>query len=227
MRREIAGKLFPQGIGGVIFDCDGVIIDSRTTNGIYYNRILEHFGLPPMTPEQERYSFMATARQALEYILPPELHAQIDYVTSEVVVYRRDILPLLRLCDGFRDVVEWLHAHGVRMAIDTNRTGVGMQTVLDIFGLPPYFNPVVAADTPGIAPKPSPQGAEFILAAWGLPPQRVLFVGDSSHDGNAAAGAGIPFAAFGNEELPGDIVALNYAALRAAIAESVEQQTCS
>ena len=57
----LAGKLFPQGIGGVIFDCDGVIIDSRATNGIYYNRILEHFGLPPMTPEKERYSFMATA----------------------------------------------------------------------------------------------------------------------------------------------------------------------
>lgn len=220
-------KLFPQGLGGVIFDCDGVIIDSRSANGVYYNRVLAHFGLPPMTPEQERFSFMATARQALEHILPEELHGQIDYVTSEVVNYRRDILPLLRLCDGFRETVDWLHAHGVRMAVDTNRTRIGLQTVLDIFGLPPYFTPVVAADTPGIAPKPSPQGAAFILSAWGLPPERALFVGDSPHDGKAAAGAGIPFAAFGNEDLPGDIVALNYAALRAAIAESVERQTCS
>ena len=87
--------LFPQGLGGVIFDCDGVIIDSRPANGLYYNRILAHFGLPPMTAEQEHYSFMATARQALEHILPEELHGQIDYVTSEVVNYRRDILPLL------------------------------------------------------------------------------------------------------------------------------------
>ena len=219
--------LFPQGLGGVIFDCDGVIIDSRAANDLYYNRILAHFGLPPMTPEQERFSFMATARQALEHILPDELHGQIDHVTSEVVVYRRDILPLLRLCEGFREMVGWLHAHGVRMAVDTNRTHIGMQTVLDIFGLPPYFNPVVAADTPGILPKPSPQGPEHILAVWKLPPERVLFVGDSPHDGRAAGAAGIPFASFGNEELAGDIVAVNYAALRAALTDSVEQQACS
>ena len=207
------GQLFPNGLGGVIFDCDGVIIDSRPANGVYYNRILAHFGLPPMTPEQERFSFMATARQALEHILPEELHGQIDDVTSNVVNYRRDILPLLRLCDGFREMVEWLHAHGVRMAVDTNRTLIGLQTVLDIFGLPPYFNPVVAADTPGILPKPSPQGPEHILAAWGLPPE--------------AGGAGIPFASFGNEELAGDIVVMDYAALRAALTDSVEQQACS
>lgn len=220
-------ELFPQGLGGVIFDCDGVIIDSCSANGIYYNRVLEHFGLPPMTPEQERFSFMATARQALEHILPEELHPQIDYVTQEVVNYRRDILPLLRLCDGFRETVDWLHAHGVRMAVDTNRTGIGLQTVLDIFGLPPYFNPVVAADTPGILPKPSPQGAQYILSAWGLPPERVLFVGDSSHDGMAAGAAGIPFASFGNEELAGDMVVVDYAALRAALTDSVERQACS
>ena len=131
------GQLFPNGLGGVIFDCDGVIIDSRPANGVYYNRILAHFGLPP------------------------------------------------------------------------------------------YFNPVVAADTPGILPKPSPQGPEHILAAWGLPPERALFVGDSSHDGRAAGGAGIPFASFGNEELAGDIVVMDYAALRAALTDSVEQQACS
>lgn len=221
------GELFPQGLGGVIFDCDGVIIDSRSANGIYYNRVLEHFGLPSMTPEQERFSFMATARQALEHILPEELHPQIDYVTREVVNYRRDILPLLRLCDGFRETVDWLHAHGVRMAVDTNRTGIGVQTVLDIFGMPPYFNPVVAADTPGILPKPSPQGAQYILSAWGLPPEHVLFVGDSSHDGRAAGAAGIPFASFGNEELAGDVVVMDYAALRAALTDSVERQACS
>ena len=43
----------------------------------------------------------------------------------------------------------------------------------------------------------------------------------------AAGGAGIPFASFGNEELAGDIVVMNYAALRAALTDSVEQQACS
>ncbi|WP_366912885.1 HAD hydrolase-like protein, partial [uncultured Desulfovibrio sp.] len=61
--------LFPRGLGGVIFDCDGVMINSRAANEQFYNRVLAYFDLPPMTPEQEAYSFMATAGQALRHIL--------------------------------------------------------------------------------------------------------------------------------------------------------------
>lgn len=212
---------FPGRLRGVIFDCDGVIIDSCATNGIFYNRILAYFGLPPMTPEQEQYCFMATALESLHYLLPPELHSQIDYVTRHVVNYQRDIMPLLVLYPGFRDMVLWLHGHGVRMAVDTNRTQKGIERVLDIFGMSPYFNPVVGADR-GMPPKPCPDGAKFILKQWGLAPEAVLFVGDSQHDRDAAVGAGIPFAAFGNRSLSGDVVAADYAALREILGPSVE-----
>ncbi len=30
--------LFPRGLGGVIFDCDGVMINSRAANEQFYNR---------------------------------------------------------------------------------------------------------------------------------------------------------------------------------------------
>ena len=65
------GKLVPHGLTGIIFDCDGVMIDSRAANAIFYNKVLAALGLPPLTPEQDAYTFMATARQALEYIVPP------------------------------------------------------------------------------------------------------------------------------------------------------------
>ena len=64
------GRLFPHGLTGIIFDCDGVMIDSRAANAIFYNKVLAALGLPPLTPEQDAYTFMATARQALEYIVP-------------------------------------------------------------------------------------------------------------------------------------------------------------
>ena len=71
------GKLFPHGLTGIIFDCDGVMIDSRAANAIFYNKVLAALGLPPLTPEQDAYTFMATARQALEYIVPPEMHQRM------------------------------------------------------------------------------------------------------------------------------------------------------
>ena len=148
--------LFPHGIAGVIFDCDGVMIDSRAANNVFYNRVLAYFGLPPMNLEQENYCFMATSRQALLHIVPPHLHHEIDYVIRNEVVYQRDIVPMLRLQPGFKGFIDNLRSRGVRMAVHTNRKLDGIQTVLDIFSLPSYFNPVVAADT--AAPKPSAEG---------------------------------------------------------------------
>ena len=214
-----ANRLFPHGLGGVIFDCDGVMIDSRESNNVFYNRVLDYFNLPPMTMEQENYCFMATSLQALLHIVPPHLHDQIDYVTSNVVVYRRDIMPMLRLQPGFLDFINDLRGRGVRMAVHTNRKFDGIQTVLDIFSLPSYFNPVVAADT--AAPKPSPEGARRICATWQCPPERVLFVGDSEHDKQAASGAGVIFAAFNGGSLQGHITAADFKSLGNALADAL------
>ena len=216
-------QLFANGLAGVIFDCDGVIVDSRESNNLFYNRVLEHFKLPPMTPEQEEFSFMATAMQALLHIVPPHLHNQISYVTTEVVNYHRDIMPLLRLQPGFVDFIDYLRAKQVRMAVHTNRRLEGIQTVLDIFGLPSYFNPVVAADT--AAPKPSPEGTLHICAAWQTLPENVLFVGDSEHDKEAAQGAGVVFAAFNSGSLRGQITATDYPGLRVALDNALLQNS--
>ena len=214
-------RLFTNGLAGVIFDCDGVIVDSRESNTVFYNRVLEHFNLPPMTPEQEQFCFMATAMQALLHIVPPHLHKQIGYVTSEVVNYHRDIMPMLRLQPGFVDFIDYLRDKQVRMAVHTNRRLEGIQTVLDIFGLPSYFDPVVAADT--AAPKPSPEGALRICATWQTPPETVLFVGDSEHDKETAQGAGVVFAAFNGGALRGQITATDYADLRVALDDALLQ----
>ena len=212
-------RLFTNGLAGVIFDCDGVIVDSRESNTVFYNRVLEHFNLPPMTPEQEKFCFMATAMQALLHIVPPHLHTQISYVTSEVVNYHRDIMPMLRLQPGFVDFIDYLRDKQVRMAVHTNRRLEGIQTVLDIFGLPSYFDPVVAADT--AAPKPSPEGALRICATWQTPPETVLFVGDSEHDKETAQGAGVVFAAFNGGALRGQITAPDYPGLREALDDAL------
>lgn len=208
-------QLFAHGLYGVIFDCDGVMIDSREANAIFYNRVLAALNLPPMTPEQEQYCFMATSMQCLQHIVPPKLHEEIARVTKDEVNYERDIVPLLRLQKGFREFIDELHFLGVRMAVHTNRRLGGMQTVLDIFSLPPYFMPVVTADS--AAPKPSPEGTQHICSLWQCRPRDVLFVGDSEHDRQAAAGAGVVFAAFNAGTLPGKIAAGDFAALRAAL----------
>lgn len=201
------GKLFPHGLTGIIFDCDGVMIDSRAANAIFYNKVLAALGLPPLTPEQDAYTFMATARQALEYIVPPEMHQRMYEVVRTEVIYSRDIVPLLQIYPGYREFLELAHSHGMRLAVHTNRTAEGMQRVLDFLALPSYFNPVVTATE--AAPKPAPDGVRLILEQWGADPEQVLFVGDSPNDQKAATAAGVVFAAFGGE-LQGPLAAVGY-----------------
>lgn len=197
--------LFPDGLGGVVFDCDGVIIDSWAANAEFYNRVRAYFGLPPMTPEMEAFAFMASAQESLEHVVPPEHHAEIPHVTRNVVSYGRDIVPLLRLQPGFREMADELRSWGLRLGVHTNRTRPGMQTVLDIFDLGTYFQPVITVTE--AAPKPSPEGVSLILDEWNLAPGQALFVGDSSHDRAAAAAAGAVFAAFAADDLRGDLTA--------------------
>ena len=40
----------------IVFDCDGVIFDSREANKAYYNAILKNIGLPPMNEEQLNFA---------------------------------------------------------------------------------------------------------------------------------------------------------------------------
>lgn len=193
-----AALRLPARLSGVIFDCDGVLIDSRAANAEYYNRVLAAFGLPPLTEEQEAYTFMATAEQALRYIVPPSLHPRLPEVCRTAVDYFRDILPLIRLEEGLPEFLKFLRGHGLRCAVHTNRAG-GMTAVLDRFRLKGQFNPVVTVRM--VAPKPAPDGIFYVQQCWGARTDELLFIGDSDNDARTAAAAGVAFAAFRNPSL--------------------------
>lgn len=196
-------ELFPGGLGGVIFDCDGVMIDSVAANREFYNRVLAHYGMPPMTEAQCTYCCMATARQSLEYLLPERLHPDIPRMGTEVVDYDGEILPLVKIFPGFLDFVSNLKEHRMRMAVLTNRTDAGVRSVLDIFHLHTYFDPVVTASC-GFS-KPQPGGALAILEQWQCDGRNVLYVGDSEVDRQTAQAAGLVFASLCSPRVGGDI----------------------
>ncbi|MBQ9536299.1 MAG: HAD family hydrolase [Desulfovibrionaceae bacterium] len=211
---------FHNGLRGIIYDCDGVMINSRAANNLFYNRVLNYFGLPPMTHEQEIYSFMATGLQALQYILPKELHPQINYVVTQVINYNRDIVPLLELMPGFREFVEEMHGLGISQAMFTNRTDGGFAAVLEHFHFPNYFAPIMTSSV--VPPKPNPLGAQKILTTWNYAPTSILYVGDTAHDQGAAKGAGVVFCAFNPVNLTGDLVATSFAELRQILASYLQ-----
>lgn len=198
---------------GFIFDCDGVLIDSREANAGFYNIFRAHYGLPFLTEEEKDYVHGAAVDDSLDYILPPE--ARRDAETFRKTLDYRDVLPVLKLEPGLRNLLLVLKEQQVRMGINTNRTTT-MNMLLSHFGLTSFFNPVVQARNVSRA-KPHPEGVNYILSAWNLPREAVVFIGDSGFDQAAAKGAGVTFWAYKNPSLTADLHLPDFQALTRCI----------
>lgn len=206
-------RLFPAGLSGLIFDCDGVLVDSCGANIGYYNKLLEAFGYPPVPKDKIEYVQMATAVQALELLFSPEDMKKLPDI-AERMPYKSFALPLLKLEPGLEVLLRWLHGKGVRLGIHTNRGG-GMWDLLDNFQLHGLFHPVMTVDV--VQPKPSPEGVLRILQEWDTAPDRVAFIGDSLTDERAARGGSVPLIAYRSPRLEADVHVTNFPELHRAL----------
>lgn len=190
-------KDFAGGLKGLVFDVDGVMFDSRTSNIEYYNLIRRSVQLPPLSAEDEDFCHVASVDEALERIIPPE-YRDVALQACRQINYAERILPMLSLEPGLLETLHWLQQWNVRLAIFTNRSN-SVEKLLRYFGLESFFTPVMtAANGP---PKPHPAGLLSIIEEWGVSPHQIAFLGDSWVDERAAKSAGVPFWAFRNEAL--------------------------
>lgn len=184
-------------VRGLVFDCDGVLFDSRDVNRQYYNAILDTLGLPPMTEEDEEYVFMHTVQKSLERIIPS---GRMDEArTAQGQMTYNDFIDRMVPEPGLLALLEYLEDCGVRMAINTNRLN-SMELVLERFAMTRFFDPVMTA-AKVLLPKPDPEGLRRIVDQWGLPVTELAYLGDSAVDQQTTAGAGVPFWAYRNRNL--------------------------
>lgn len=181
----------------VAFDCDGVMFDTKKANDTYYNTILDHVHLPPMTPTQADYAHMHTVNEVLDHLIQdPDLRRTADEYRKEM-----GYQPFFKLMTIEPHLKTLLHKirPAYSTAIATNRTNTISQVLLD-HGLESQFDLVVSAlDVEH--PKPSPDQLQKILAHFEINASQLLYIGDSSVDELAADAADVPFAAFDNPQL--------------------------
>jgi HAD superfamily hydrolase (TIGR01509 family) len=184
----------------IAFDCDGVMFNSEKANTAYYDRILDHLGLPGMTAEQFAYVHMHTVSDALAYLFPEERMLREAYTFSRNTGYF-DFIKLMEIEPYLKTLLENVRP-GVKTAVATNRTNT-MGQVLQEHGLDGQFDLVVCAlDVP--QPKPHPDMLVKVLDHFGVAAHEMLFVGDSLLDAQAAIAATVPFVAYGNASLTAD-----------------------
>ena len=178
---------------GVIFDLDGTLVDTLEDIGDAMDRVLAREGAPGHTYEEYRYLIGHGIRNLVTEALPAELRSdeRVARCYERMIDdYGRHSLVKTRVYEGVPELVRELRADGVPLAIHSNKADAPTQTIVAAL-LDPADFVVVAGARPDAPLKPDPAVALAIAARFGLPPARVVYLGDSLVDMRTATAAGM------------------------------------
>lgn len=177
---------------GVLFDWDGVVVDSSSHHLLSWQRLGGEIG-KSITEEQFRESFGQVNRVIIPGVLgwskdPEEIHrlgARKEELYREIV-REKGLEPLA----GARELVQALKAAGVPRVVGTSSEKENIRTALEVMGMTGLFDGIVASEdvTHG---KPDPE--VFLKAAkvTGLPAEQCVVLEDSHHGLQAADAGGM------------------------------------
>ena len=179
----------------VIYDCDGVILDSIESNYIFYNLVMEHLGRTQLDRDDMKarqvlhtYSF----NDVMEYFFAGDVCRE-DALAFAKTIHYQDLMPFMRMEEGFIDALDRLKGH-TSLAVCTNRA-TSMDMIIEDFGLWGYFDCVMTAAQVA-RPKPHPEPLLKVLDHFGIESWEALFIGDGEVDMQSAKAAGVPFISY-------------------------------
>lgn len=176
----------------ILFDCDGVLVDSEAiTNGVLC-QMLNEAGWALSAAECVRLFIGRTVRSQAALIEAHTGSPLTDAWMAEFYARRNARLQAeLTAIDGALDAVRALHgAFAGRMAVASGADKPKVLMQLDKVGLAPYFGPHVFSGHDLARSKPWPDVYLVAAAAVGAAPERCLVIEDSATGVQAGVAAG-------------------------------------
>jgi phosphoglycolate phosphatase len=171
----------------LIFDWDNTLVDTWDVITTCYNATLAHFDRPRWSEAETRARAHKSLRDAF-----PELFGS-RWEEARDVFYRTFHavhLEQLRPRDGAEAMLSALAAHGMYLAVVSNKTGPALRREAEHLGWQHFFGRLVGA-TDAPRDKPAPDPVEMALEPAGLcGTDGVWFVGDTAVDLECAHAAG-------------------------------------
>ena len=184
----------------IALDLDGTLLDTIHDLAAAINALLAEMGHAPLPQDTIRALVgkgMANLVQRALALARAVPVAAIDAATRDSALARyqahyaailgRGTLPFPGMVEG----LERLRAMGFPLAVVTNKASRFVQPHLDHAGIAHHFTLVIGGDTLATR-KPEPGPLLHVAEVFGIPPARLLMVGDSVNDVAAARAAGCP-----------------------------------
>lgn len=178
---------------GIIFDLDGTLVNSLEDIADSMNSVLQENNLPTHPLEAYKLFVGKGIRNLVHQAIPEEVREEelIDNCYKSMVdVYRRNSTKKTRLYDGIAEMLDELSARGLKLAILSNKAdGLTQRIVSDL--LSAWNFEVVTGLRIEAHKKPNPLVALQISEKFGVLPEEIIYVGDTSTDMLTATNAGM------------------------------------
>ncbi|MEE2746375.1 MAG: HAD family hydrolase [Pseudomonadota bacterium] len=170
----------------VLFDLDGVLIDSKSNMRRSWECVVEEFGLA--IPFEEYFSNIGRPFG--------EILAIIGVTERQIDIERRyhelasEAVALITIFSGAQDLLDFLEDNQILIGIVTSKQKERTQKILELFN-----NKFSVIRTPdGVCRgKPAPDHLLMAAAIENVDPSEILFVGDMAVDSMAASRAGVDY----------------------------------
>ena len=184
---------FPEKLQCVIFDMDGVIIDSEEIHKKAYYETFKSLGVDV---SEELYKTM-TGSSTINAFQKLVNHFNLDDIPEELVLLKRKRYvnyfendPTLALVHGVKELIQFLYKQNLTLVLASSSAMVNINRVFSRFDLNQYFTAKISgADL--TASKPHPEIFEKAATLGGVSKEQCIVIEDSDNGIEAANKAGI------------------------------------
>jgi beta-phosphoglucomutase len=185
--------MVPKNIKCVIFDMDGVIIDSEE---IHKKAYYETFASIGVTVSDALYKTL-TGSSTINAFQKLVTHFKLDLNPEELVLNKRKRYvnffendPTLHLVKGVEELIKHCYNKGITLVLASSSAMVNIDRVFNRFNLNPYFTAKISgADL--TESKPNPEIFEKAALLGNTPKENCVVIEDSDNGITAANAAGI------------------------------------
>jgi HAD superfamily hydrolase (TIGR01509 family) len=173
----------------VLFDKDGVLIDSMKNDMLAYNVMLVKFGKKSLSKKEYMKSCWGPSEEdclknAFGIIFMRKRKELLDYYHKK----RIDLIKYTKVYPNVKRVLKKLKSEGYGTGVITSTETKTAEKILRGIGLAKYFDIIIGGDI--AKPKPAPDPILKACKIFGVKPSETAYIGDNIEDVMAGKAAG-------------------------------------
>lgn len=179
-------------IKGIIFDFDGLILDTETPEMQAWEKAFSSNGL--IFPAEKYLKGIGTVSDNL-YVQDiihemVQSEAQVRKINQDYKIHIAELEAMNKPREGILELIHDAEKVGLLLGVASSSYRVWVEGNLQRLGLDSHFDPICTRDNVTYS-KPDPELYNLVLSTWGVIPEEVFVLEDSPNGIRAAKNAGI------------------------------------